>query len=183
MADKLPNQPLPLLPHEEPLPPRLDLWIALVFMALGIGILSIAAGMPTYREQLGDAYTAPGLVPAVHGAIVILLSLWLGIRAIRRGAFAAATNAGVEKPVGYSNTRLALAAGLCLVFAAGLIGRMPFGVAAAVFVSGFILLFEWRSGMATGEHLKRAATAIAIGIATGIAVTLVFERLFLVRLP
>lgn len=183
MAETQSNQPLPLLPHEEPLAPRLDLWVAIVFLALGIGILAIAAGMPTYREQLGDAYTAPGLVPAVHGAVIVLLSIWLGARAIRRGALTPAGKAGFAKPAGYSNTRLALASGLCLFFTAGLIGRVPFTVAAAIFVSGFILLFEWRTGMPTAERLKRAAIAVAIGIATGIAVSLVFERLFLVRLP
>jgi hypothetical protein len=183
MAETQSNEPTPLLPHEEPLPPRLDLWIALVFMAIGLGILAVSAGMPTYREQLGSVYTAPGLVPAVHGVIIMLLSLWLGVRAIRRGALSTGTGIHLKKPAGYSNTRLGLAALLCLIFTAGLIGRMPFALAAAIFVTGFIVLFEWRSAMVRAERLKRLGIAVVIGAATGLAVTLVFERLFLVRLP
>ena len=176
--------------------PGLAKELAVTWDRAATDILDVAEAMPeekydfkpvpevaTFREQLGDIYTAPGLVPAVHGAVIVLLSLWLGVRAIRRGALAADARASLPRPAGYSNTRLALAALLCLVFAAGLIGRVPFAVAAAIFVTGFILLFEWRRGMAAGQRLKRAAIAVAIGGGTGIAVMLVFERLFLVRLP
>ena len=177
------QEPPALLPHEEPLPPRVDLWIAMVFFALGAAIIAISLQMPTYREQLGEIYTAPGLVPTVHGAIVILLSLWLGQRSIARGAMRRGASIPTPKREGYSNARLAIAAALCLVFTTGLIGRMPFWLAAAIFVSGFITLFEWRGNLSRAERMKRLAIALAIGAATGAAVVLVFERLFLVRLP
>lgn len=183
MAETKPNQPLPLLPHEEPLPPRVDLWIAVVFFALAAAIVSVSAQMPTYREQQGEIYNWPGLVPTVHGAIVALLSIWLAIRSIRRGALRPGAQGLPARREGYSNARLTLAAGLCLVFAAVLIGRMPFWLAAALFVAGFITLFEWRREAPVGANLRRVAIAAAIGIGTGIGVVLVFERLFLVRLP
>jgi putative tricarboxylic transport membrane protein len=172
-----------LLPHEEPLPPRVDLYIAAVFLALAIAIVSIALGMPTYHDQLGEIYTAPGLVPGVHGTIIGLLSLWLGLRAIGRGALRHRHGAPMARREGYSNVRLVLAAALCLVFAGGLVSRVPFWLATALFVAGFIVLFEWRPGLAGTARLKTVAAAAAIGVGASIAVVLVFERLFLVRLP
>lgn len=183
MANAEQEQPQALLPHEEPLPPRIDLWIAVAFFALGAAIIAISAQMPTYREQQGEIYNWPGLVPMLHGAVVTLLSLWLAVRSIGRGALKPGAAGLPPKREGYSNARLAVAAGLCLVFAGGLIGRVPFWLAAALFVASFITLFEWRRGAELGVNLRRLAMAVAIGVGTGIGVVLVFERLFLVRLP
>jgi hypothetical protein len=44
-------------------------------------------------------------------------------------------------------------------------------------------LFEWRGNLSRAERMKRLAIALAIGLGTGIGVLLVFQRLFLVRLP
>ncbi|MCC7045678.1 MAG: tripartite tricarboxylate transporter TctB family protein [Alphaproteobacteria bacterium] len=183
MAETQPNQPLPLLPHEEPLPPRVDLWIAVVFFAVGAAIVAVAAQMPTYKEQQGEIYNWPGLVPTVHGAIVALLSAWLAIRSIGRGALLPGAQGLPARREGYSNGRLAVAAGLCLVFTTLLIGRLPFWLAAALFVASFITLFEWRRDVPPAANLRRLVIAAAIGVGTGIGVVLVFERLFLVRLP
>jgi len=177
------DEPQVVLPHEEPLPPRIDLWIAVVFFVLGAAIVAVALQMPTYREQQGEIYNAPGLVPTVHGTVVILLSLWLGLRSIGRGALRPGGAKGPAKREGFSNARLAMAAGLCLVFTGVLIGSVPFGVAAALFVTSFIILFEWQRDQTLAANLRRLAIAAVIGVATGIAVVLVFERLFLVRLP
>ena len=80
------DEPLPLLPHEEPLPPRTDLWIAAGFFVLRAAILVLGWRMPTYADQGGQIYTAPGLVPSFYGVVIGLLSLWLGARALRAGA-------------------------------------------------------------------------------------------------
>src|SRR3954454_4308703 len=121
MAEAVP----PLMPHEQPLPPRTDLWIAAVFLAFAVTIIALARQMPTYREQRGEIYTAPGLVPALYGIVIALLSVWLGFRSVARGALQPRASADGKRE-GYSNTRLALAAALCLFFTVGLIGRLPF---------------------------------------------------------
>jgi putative tricarboxylic transport membrane protein len=180
----MPKTPPPsLMPHEEPLPPRYDLWTAAVFFCIAVAIVWLAWLMPTYREQQGPIYRAPGLVPALHGIVILALSIWLGLRAVARGALRA-TSAGARTPrEGYSNTRLFVAAAMCLVFAVGLVGRLPFWLAAAVFVFSFTTLFEWRRGAPLGERVRRLAIAAALAVATGVLVTLVFQRGFLVRLP
>lgn len=178
-----PPPPPSVMPHEEPLPPRYDLWTAAAFFCVGVAILYLCWLMPTFREQQGQIYNAPGLVPALHGVVITGLSLWLGLRAIARGALQPRRDEPSPPREGYSNTRLFLAAAMCLVFAVGLVGRLPFWLAAALFVFAFTTLFEWRREEAGRERLRRLAIAAAMGVGTGVAVTLVFQRVFLVRLP
>jgi putative tricarboxylic transport membrane protein len=172
-----------LLPHEQRLPPRKDLWTAVAFLVLGLAIISLSWSMPTYKEQKGEIYTAPGLVPGIYGLIITGLSIWLALRSLRRGALSGAPATLEAAPDGTSNLRLALAAALALLFCVGLIGRMPFWMAAAVFVTAFIALFEWRPGAPWSLRLKLLATALLQGIVTGLAVMLVFQKIFYVRLP
>jgi putative tricarboxylic transport membrane protein len=177
------TEPQSVLPHEEPLPPRVDLWTAAVFFAVGVAIIYAAWRMPTFREQLGQIYTAPGLVPALYGTIIVVLALWLAARSIGRGALKRGEKHARQVPEGYSNLRLALAVALCCGFAVGMVGRLPFWLATAIFVFLFILLFEWRRDQPWRERAIRIASAALIGVGTGAAVMLVFTRVFLVRLP
>ena len=55
-----------------------------------------------------------------------------------------------------SIARLATAVGICLVFSLGLIGRMPFWLAVTVFVTSFVLLFEWQDEP-TPRRVRRIA--------------------------
>jgi putative tricarboxylic transport membrane protein len=172
-----------VLPHEKPLPPRVDLWTGAAFLALGLGIFSLAVQMPTFKEQKGEIYTAPGLVPGIYGLVISALCVWLIVRSVRRSLAGEGTQSEAAAPDGSSNLRLALAAALGLVFCVGLIGRMPFWAAAATFVTAFIALFEWRAGESRSRRALRLGTALLQGLVTGAAVSLVFEKLFYVRLP
>ena len=75
--------------------------------------------------------------------VIGLLSLWLAGRASRAGALGPAARAS-GRETGNSNGRFVLAAGLGSIFIVGLIGRMPFWLAATIFVSLFIAAFEWQ---------------------------------------
>jgi hypothetical protein len=171
-----------VLPHEKPLPPRVDLWTAAAFLALGLAIVVLAWGMPRYEEQKGEIYTAPGLVPGIYGLVICTLSVWLAVRSLRRGALAASPRSEAA-PAGTSNFRLALAAALGLIYCAGLIGRMPFWLATALFVFAFISLFEWQAGESWRRRASRLGTAALQGLITGVAVVLVFSKVFYVRMP
>jgi putative tricarboxylic transport membrane protein len=159
------------------------LWTGAFFLVLGVAIAALAWRMPTYADQKGEIYTAPGLVPGLYGIIIAILSIWLAWRSVQRGAFTSATSTGEAAPEGTSNIRLALAAALGLIFCVGLIGRMPFWIAAALFVTTFIVLFEWTEGEAWSVRARHVATAVIQGMITGAAITLVFEKIFFVRLP
>jgi hypothetical protein len=171
-----------VLPHEQPLPPRVDLWTGAAFLALGLAIVMLALRMPTFTDQKGEIYTAPGLVPGIYGVVISALSVWLIVRSVRRSRAGEMVSSDTAAD-GSSNLRLALAAGLGLVFCAGLIGRMPFWAAAALFVTAFIVLFEWRAGDTWTQRALRFGTAALQGLVTGGLVMLVFEKIFYVRLP
>ncbi|MBU8544715.1 MULTISPECIES: tripartite tricarboxylate transporter TctB family protein [Roseomonadaceae] len=163
-----------------PLPPRVDLATAAVLLALGLGVMALAWRMPTFVEQSGTGLTAPGIVPGFHAMVVAVLSVLLGLRAIRRGAL---KPGGAERPAwGKDDARqLGTAAALGILYAGVLVGTLPFWLATALFVFGFTAAFEWQLGP-TGR-LRRLIEAALLGLATGGVVTLVFERIFLVRLP
>lgn len=179
MSDQAPS----LLPHEEPLPPRRDLWVAGAFLAFSLAVLALALRMPRFAEQGGEIYTAPGLVPSFYAVVLAALSLWLGWRSLRRGALGPRTSGAAEPGEGNSSRRLAVAAGLGLLFTVGFVGRMPFWLATALFVFLFIAAFEWRPGLVPAARARRLGTALLQAAATGFLVTLVFEKIFLVRLP
>ena len=179
MADDVSN----LLPHERPAPPRTDLCIALFCFVFGTAAAVLAYRMPSYTNQGGEIYTAPGLVPGLYGIVLVLLGAWLGARAISHGALRA-SDASLRRPRDKIELRLALAAGLCLLFVVGLLGHMPFWLAAAMFVAAFTITFEWqaaqdvayaaaagrcsRSAWVGHRHLRHARVRKAVLCATAL---------------
>ncbi|WP_376098944.1 tripartite tricarboxylate transporter TctB family protein [Roseomonas sp. CCTCC AB2023176] len=151
-----------------------------MLLAFGIAVVVECLGMPTFAEQSGTGLTAPGIVPGFYGVVIAILAIFLALRTLRRNDPARPAGTGPAE-TGNDNGSLALAAGLALLYAVVLIGRLPFWLATAVFVFLFIAGFEWPRGPA--GRPRRLADAALIGLATGGAVTLLFERLFLVRLP
>ena len=154
--------------------PRSDISGGLAWMALGVAVLVMSWRMDRLESQDINPVTIPGLVPGLLGAAMILLSGVMVLRGVRRGGWAAPSE-GLDWP------RFASVLLLCLGFAGGLVGRAPFWLAASVFVSATVLALRWRE--LAGRRLRGAAIAGLIGLGTGLGVTLIFERLFLVRLP
>jgi putative tricarboxylic transport membrane protein len=172
--------PSPFSGDRAPLSPRWDLVTAAVLLAFGLGVMVLAWRMPTFVEQSHTGLTAPGIVPGFHATVVALLAVVLGVRAVRRGALAAQPAQPASRATGDAR-RLLTAAVLGVVYAGVLVGRLPFWMASALFVFAFTATFEWHLGPA--RRWRRIAEAALIGLGTGLAVMLVFERIFLVRLP
>ena len=99
-------------------------------------------------------------------------------RAVRQGGWSVR---GPARPAGEGSQRLALAAALGVTYAGVMVGRVPFWAASSLFVFAFITVFEWNAE--PERRVRRVVEAAAIGAGTGLAVTLVFEELFLLRLP
>jgi putative tricarboxylic transport membrane protein len=72
---------------------------------------------------------------------------------------------------------------LTLGYAAGLVGWLPFWLATALFVGGFVALFEWRMAQNRSERVRRIGFAVLYGALIAAVVTFVFQEFFLVRLP
>src|SRR4051812_18447116 len=75
---------LPLLPHERPLAPGIDLAVAAAFFVFAVGIVGMGLSMPNYADQGGALYQAPGFVPVFYGVVMGSLSVWLAARSIGR---------------------------------------------------------------------------------------------------
>jgi putative tricarboxylic transport membrane protein len=72
-----------------------------------------------------------------------------------------------------------LALVLCLLYAPGLLGRLPFMWATGLFVFAFVAAFSFERARPIRSLM--GAAAMALGVAVG--VDLLFEQVFLVRLP
>jgi hypothetical protein len=62
---------------------------------------------------------------------------------------------------------------------------LPFWLAAAIFVSVAIVALQHGQRSAAGRRLtlRNVISAVAIGLGAGLGTTLVFQNIFLVRLP
>lgn len=126
-----------------------------------------------------NPWSAPGLMPGVLGALMVVFGAALGLRALVQGAPQAAADR-------VSGTRITLALLLCFGYAAGLLGHgLPFWLTSAAFMFAAILAFRWLDrGTETQPSLARlAASTAAIALGAAFAIGLLFEQVFLVRLP
>ncbi|MDF3072914.1 MAG: hypothetical protein K0S54_581 [Alphaproteobacteria bacterium] len=164
---------------------RGDFITAAILLAFALAIIAEALRMPTFEAATGSAFTAPGIVPGFHGTVIAVLSIALAARSIYRGAF----KPGGGKPVGYeglpgiSLKRLFIAAGLGIVYAVVLVGWLPFWLASSLFIAAFTIIFEWDASAPMPLRVRRIVTASILGLVVGAAVYLLFQELFLVRLP
>jgi len=166
---------------EDQLPPRVDLYAALVWIVIGGAIAVGAWNMDRLERMHINKYEAPGLVPGLLGAAMAVMGLVLAVRSIRRGAL---------HPPGPARRfedgrQLAWVFAATLLYALVLVGHgLPFWLATFVFVAGFILVFDADRQAGLGRRLAAQALRAGVyGACTSAIVTLVFEYIFLVRLP
>ena len=162
---------------------RSDFLSAFGWMALGIAILIGSVMMDRLEKQSINPYTIPGLLPGLLGIAMAILGALLAARSWRRHLLASAGKAPVNRA---EQMRILLVLGLCLTFGVVLVGHgLPFWFAAAIFVTTAILSLQYQQRKSTGQELtvRRFFTTAAIGLGAGIAITIVFQEIFLVRLP
>jgi hypothetical protein len=151
---------------------RTDLGWSIFWLALGALIVTESWRMDRLEHLNVNPYTVPGLVPGLLGAMMVVLALALGVRSLmRRDEILSPQEAGTWG-------RFALAVALFLVYALGLVSRLPFWLATLIFVAAFVALFRWPQRRARGLVL-----ALVYGAGTAAAVTFLFQHVFLVQLP
>jgi hypothetical protein len=154
------------------------------WIALGVAVLIGSLRMDRLESQNINPYTVPGLLPALLGIVMMLLGTLLALRSWRRGALEAEHAAFEFDPA--SARRVALVLALCVIFGVVLVGHgLPFWCAAAIFVSTAIVTLQQPQRRADGRRLgvRDVLVAVVIGLGAGGAITLVFQQVFLVRLP
>jgi xanthine/uracil permease len=159
---------------------RADLAASAVWLALGLLTVQQSWVMDRLEHQGADPWSVPGLVPGILGVVMTVLGLALMYRSLRGGPAADAGDdpeeTAAEARAG--RFRLLSALVLCLVFTLALLGNgLPFWIAAAAFIAAFILSLDRERGP------RRIAFALGYGVVVGVTIHLLFEKLFLVRLP
>ena len=155
-----------------------DRLTAFVLLVLGVGMA--VGGYMMERLEIRQIHPAsiPGLVPMILGALMAVCALLLWQSARQHGEREAAPfmSAG-------SWSRLGITTGLCIVYAVVLVGWMPFFWATALFITVFALTFALPGAPAGRPRLVAAGTSLALGVGMAFAISILFEQVFLVRLP
>jgi hypothetical protein len=160
---------------------RIDQFGAVVFVALGLAVAYFSWIMPRLENRGAHPLTVPGLVPGMLGLLLAICGFIVLVRALRRPR--TAWRPFLSGFVGSESLRVSVVVALTLTYSLVFVGRLPFWAATALFVFAFILIFEcWLSSLRR-PLLRSLPWAAAIAAGTAVAVTLVFERAFLVRLP
>lgn len=175
-------------------------WASVAFWA-GLGTAVFVAGwrMDRLSHQGIAPWSAPGLLPAVVGALMVAFALVLALQTWREGAAPPRDGAADEAdrarhPADAAGTEAAepgdswrgslLATVLCVLFAGVSLGHgWPFQVEAALFILGFTAVFRWHEWRAEGRLARGLAQTAAVAVVAAVAIAWLFESVFLVRLP
>lgn len=161
---------------------KADLLAGLVFIVLGVAIFYGSWTMDRLEVRRIQPLTIPGLVPGLLSAALILCGGILAFRSIRtpaEGGWQGLSTAIFSAAALRAGTVLVLA----LIYTLGLVGLVPFWAATGLFVFSFIMVFECWLAAPRRAVLSSFPWALGLAIFTAAAVTVVFERAFLVRLP
>jgi hypothetical protein len=165
--------------------PRSDLKDAIGWTALGVAVLVASLRMDRLERQDINPYTVPGLLPGLLGIVMILLGLVLAVRSWRRGALSQ-PDVPVAPEQREQRKRIAVVLALCLTYGIVLVGHgLPYWIASTLFVTTAILVLQRISQDPEDRRLtpRRCINAFLIGLCAAVTIQLVFQELFLVRLP
>lgn len=143
---------------------RAEIALSLGVVALGIGVAAVTATLPA---EGGYARIGPNVIPAVVGAGIIVLGLWLSYEAF---------SGGWRKR---AESHEAFAADPFLWVSAGLFAHMAL-IGWAGFVIAGTALFAL---VCRGFGSRRWARNLAIGLVLSLAIFLFFVKLLNVNLP
>jgi drug/metabolite transporter (DMT)-like permease len=171
--------------EDEDVTPRSDFRAGVAWVIFGGAILVGSVTMDRLEQQNINPYTIPGLLPGLLGIGMMLLGGVMALRSWTRGAF---TQPAEPMTAHQRETRKRVwtVIALCVVYSVVLIGRgLPFWVASAMFVTAAILVMQRMSQEPEERRLtpRLWAKAIVIGVLSAVITQLVFQELFLVRLP
>ena len=176
---------VPAQHDEDTRPPRSDLIDALGWMVLGAALLISSWRMDRLASQNINPVTVPGLLPGLLGLVMLGLGVVLGLRSWRRGALAQSAALSTEHDRS-ERLRIWVVVGLCAGYSVVLVGHgLPFWLASAIYVTASILILQRMSP----DPLQRPLTgrawfkALLIGVLSAVITQLVFQEIFLVRLP
>jgi hypothetical protein len=165
--------------------PRADFITSFILIAFGSSVLITSLRMPRLQEQQVNPFSVPGLVPGLLGAIIGFLGLVLLLRSVRRKGYLLGVTSQTTRGFFSAETtrRFSLTILISVIYALGMLGRMPYPLATALYIFVFIVIFEYRRDQRFTAQWKRVAWAAFIAVVASAAVTGVFRYAFYVTLP
>lgn len=154
---------------------RSDLWGGAAWIIFGVLVLAETLRMDRFTSMGAQLYSMPGFVPGMLGGVILLLGLVLILRGLHRLVTGEKESPG--EPL--LNWRIGIMLALSITYAALLIGRIPFWLATALFVTTFVVIFSPQED----SHIRRLLVALSAGFLGSAVVTVMFQEVFLVRLP
>ena len=136
---------------------RADAVTGVVLVVLGAAVAVESWRMPRMAEFGSSVWSGPGVVPGMIGLALAAMGAVLFLRA--RPGLSRARGAAPEPG---ATRRVLVTFGLCTGFAAGLVGLVPFAIAAFAFVLAFIALFDRED-----RRVELGSGANAVGDADG----------------
>jgi len=160
---------------------RADFYTAIVLLAFGITVTVMALQMP---EIPRDPYSAPGVLPTFLGVVITGLSLIMFIRSlVRTKGKVGVSISSIKNVLTMTATlRMIVTVGFCLCYVF-LLGKVYYPLATFLFLFLFILCFEYDRKTPFKTQLKKLLFAVLVGLIASALITVVFQYLFLVRLP
>ncbi len=144
-----------------------------------LGIAMLVGGYTMDRLEIRQIHPAsiPGLVPMGLGAAMIICSLLLIL-----SAGAGNDQKSTAEQGSFKNLFISII--LCIGYAIGLLGKMPFVLATGIFIFVFSLYFSWTADSGKNHSTPKLVilTALFAAVFSG-AISLLFQYGFLVRLP
>ena len=162
-----------------------DLVTGIVFVVLGLAVFYLSWTMPRLESRGIHPSTIPGLVPMILGSLLALSGLLLALRSWRQGAGSrfSPLNSLRAMLANEESRRLLAMLIITLSYALILVGWLPFWLASSVYIFVSIVLFE---RYLTAKPVPWRRCLILAGtqsVVVALVVTLVFQEIFLVRLP
>jgi hypothetical protein len=164
---------------------RADLRDAIGWVVLGVAILVGSIAMDRLESQGINRYTVPGLLPGLLGIAMLLLGGVLALRSLRHGA-ATQPALPARADLREQRRRIGIVVALCIGYGAVLVGHgLPFWLASTLYVTGSIVILQRlsRDPRQRTQGTRGWVKALVIGLSTSVVTQLVFQELFLVRLP
>jgi len=160
---------------------KADFYTSIVLMASGIVVTVMAFQMPVMHE---DPYSSPGVLPGFLGAIITALSFVMFIRSIIKTRFSVGVPVTSVKSFLHeiATRRMIITIILCVLYVFFL-GKVFFPLLTFLYILLFIVIFEYDRKISFRLQKKKLLIAAAVALCSSVSIMLIFQYLFLVRLP
>ena len=148
----------------------------------GAAILVASWRMDRLESRGINPLSIPGLTPGAVGALMIALAIVLAVQARRPAHPAQEAPEAVADEGSLRRTLIAIT--LCVLFAGVTLGSgLPFVAEGAVFIALFTTVFGWPVWRAESRIARGLVQAVVVAVLASLAISWLFESVFLVRLP